>query len=179
MPKSVTVANRTLERGARLAQRIGADTMTLHELAGRLHEFDIVVTCTASTLPIIGKGLLERVMVRRRHRPLFIADLGVPRDVEAEAAGLDDVFLYSVDDLQSIVRENLALRREAVQHAEQLIADQAGPSRPARSRPTTRRASRSRWPTRQCRAGPCASTPSCPSCGPSAARRRFTTWPRS
>ena len=78
-PRSVTVANRTLERGRALADRFGADAITLEALPDRLHEFDIVVTCTASTLPIIGKGLLESVVKRRRHAPVFIADLGVPR----------------------------------------------------------------------------------------------------
>ena len=124
-PRSVTVANRTLERGRALADRFGADAITLEALPERLHEFDIVVTCTASTLPIIGKGLLESVVRQRRHAPVFIADLGVPRDVEAEAGGLDDVFLYSIDDLRAIVNENLAIRREAVVLAEQMIADQA------------------------------------------------------
>ena len=124
-PRSVTVANRTLERGRALADRFGADAITLEALPERLHEFDIVVTCTASTLPIIGKGLLESVVRQRRHAPVFIADLGVPRDVEAEAAGLDDVFLYSIDDLRGIVNENLAIRREAIVLAEQMIADQA------------------------------------------------------
>jgi glutamyl-tRNA reductase len=125
-PKSVTVANRTLERGANLASRVDAQAMTLNELPERLREFDIVVTCTASTLPIIGKGLLERVVKQRKHAPIFIVDLGVPRDVEAEAAELDDVFLYPIDDLQVIVRENLSIRREAVVQAEQMIADQTG-----------------------------------------------------
>jgi glutamyl-tRNA reductase len=123
-PRSITVANRTLERGSKLADRLGADAMTLNELPDRLREFDIVVTCTASTLPIIGKGMLERVVKQRKHAPVFIADLGVPRDVEAEAADLDDVFLYSIDDLQAIVKENLSIRREAVVQAEQMIADQ-------------------------------------------------------
>ncbi|MCC6196902.1 MAG: glutamyl-tRNA reductase [Burkholderiales bacterium] len=123
-PRSVTVANRTLERGSKLASRLGAGAITLNELPDRLHDFDIVVTCTASTLPIIGKGLLERVVKQRKHAPLFIADLGVPRDVEGEAADLDDVFLYSIDDLQGIVQENLTIRREAVAQAEQMIADQ-------------------------------------------------------
>ena len=123
-PKSVTVANRTIERGSKLADRLGAEAMTLNELPERLHEFDIVVTCTASTLPIIGKGMLERVVKQRRHAPVFIVDLGVPRDVEPEAAELDDVFLYSIDELQVIVKENLQVRREAVVQAEQMIADQ-------------------------------------------------------
>jgi glutamyl-tRNA reductase len=123
-PKSVTVANRTLEHGHRLASRIGGTVITLHELPERLHEFDIVVTCTASTLPIIGKGVLERTVKERCHAPLFIVDLGVPRDVEPEVAELDDVFLFSIDDLQVIVRENLSIRKEAVHQAERIIAEQ-------------------------------------------------------
>ena len=84
----------------------------------------MIVTCTASTLPIIGKGMLERVVKQRRHAPVFIVDLGVPRDVEPEAAELDDVFLYTVDDLAEIVKDNLQIRREAVVQAEQMIAEQ-------------------------------------------------------
>src|SRR5574340_1440326 len=124
-PRSITVANRTLERGQKLAQRFGAEAITLAELASRLAQFDIVVTCTASTLPIIGKGTLERVVHARRHAPVAIVDLGVPRDVEAEAAELDDVFLYSIDDLSEIVQGNLQVRREAVTQAEEMIAAQA------------------------------------------------------
>ena len=86
-------------RQAARATRFGAEAITLTELPERLAQFDIIVTCTASTLPIIGKGMLERVVKQRRHAPVFIVDLGVPRDVEPEAATLDDVFLYSVDDL--------------------------------------------------------------------------------
>ncbi len=124
-PRSITVANRTLERGGKLAQRFGADAITLTDLTGRLAQFDIIVTCTASTLPIIGKGTLERVIRERRHAPVLVVDLGVPRDVEAEAAVLDDVFLYSIDDLAEIVKDNLQIRREAVAQAEQMIAAQA------------------------------------------------------
>jgi glutamyl-tRNA reductase len=124
-PRSITVANRTLERGNHLAHRFGADAITLTELNERLAHFDVIVTCTASTLPIIGKGTLERVVKQRRHAPVLIVDLGVPRDVEPEAAKLDDVFLYSIDDLSDIVKDNLQIRREAVVQAEQMIADQA------------------------------------------------------
>jgi len=123
-PKSITVANRTLERGEKLADRFGAEAITLTELTERLAQFDLIVTCTASTLPIIGKGTLERVVRQRRHAPVFIADLAVPRDVEAEAARLDDVFLYSVDDLTEIVKDNLSIRRESVTEAERMIAEQ-------------------------------------------------------
>src|SRR5512137_1924328 len=91
-PRSIAIANRTLERGRELAARFGATAIMLNEMPDRLHEFDIVVTCTASSLPIIGKGLLERVVKARRHAPVFIVDLAVPRDVEPEAGQLNDVF---------------------------------------------------------------------------------------
>jgi len=123
-PRSISVANRTLERGSNLAARFGADAITLTELTERLAQFDVIVTCTASTLPIIGKGTLERVVRQRRHAPVLIVDLGVPRDVEPEVSTLDDVFLYSVDDLAAIVKDNLQIRREAVVQAEQMIAGQ-------------------------------------------------------
>ena len=123
-PKSITIANRTLERGCRLAERFHAEAMTLNEMPDALPRFDIIVTCTASTLPILGKGLLERVVKQRRHAPIFIVDLAVPRDVEREVAELDDVFLYTVDDLANIVRDNLQVRKEAVVQAEEMIAVQ-------------------------------------------------------
>jgi glutamyl-tRNA reductase len=98
--------------------------MTLNELPERLPQFDIIVTCTASTLPILGLGLIERVVRERRHAPVFIVDLAVPRDVEPEVGALDDVFLYSVDDLAAIVKDNLAIRRESLTQAEAMIAAQ-------------------------------------------------------
>jgi len=124
-PRSITIANRTLERGRELAARFHAEAVTLNEMPERLHEFDIVVTCTASMLPILGKGLLERVIKARRHAPIFIVDLAVPRDVEPEAAKLNDVFLYSIDDLAEIVKDSLQIRQEAVREAEEMIATQA------------------------------------------------------
>ena len=124
-PTSITIANRTLERGRQLAERFGAEAITLTELPERLPEFGIIVSCTASTLPILGKGLLERVVKARRHAPIFIVDLAVPRDVEPEAAELDDVFLYTIDDLSNVIKDNLQIRRESVVQAEQMIATQA------------------------------------------------------
>jgi glutamyl-tRNA reductase len=123
-PKSITVANRTLERGAQLAARFSAGSITLNELPDRLANFDIIVTSTASSLPILGKGMLERAVKARRHAPMFIVDLAVPRDVEPEAAKLDDLFLYSVDDLAHIVKGNLRIRVDSVREAEAMIADQ-------------------------------------------------------
>jgi len=124
-PRSMTVANRTLERGTQLASRFAADAIALNELSQRLAQFDIVITSTASSLPILGKGMLERAIKARQHAPMFIVDLAVPRDVEPEAAELDDVFLYSIDDLTNIVKDNLTIRGDSVREAEVLIAEQA------------------------------------------------------
>jgi len=123
-PKSITVANRTLERGEQLAAQFGGDAIALNELSDRLAQFDIIITSTASSLPILGKGMLERAIKSRRHTPMFIVDLAVPRDVEAEAAELNDVFLYSIDDLANIVKDNLQIRTEAVTQAEEMITEQ-------------------------------------------------------
>lgn len=120
-PKHITVANRTLERAETLARRINGHAVTLNELPEQLSQHDIIVTCTASTLPILGKGMVERALKARKHRPLFIVDLAVPRDVEAEVAELDDVFLYTVDDLSEVVRDGLDARQGAVKEAEVII----------------------------------------------------------
>ncbi len=120
-PKRITVANRTLERAQTLARRIDGHAITLNELPEQLAAHDIIVTCTASPLPILGKGMVERALKARKHRPLFIVDLAVPRDVEAEVAELNDVFLYSVDDIADVVREGLDARQNAVKEAEVII----------------------------------------------------------
>src|SRR5438094_3121145 len=125
-PARMTVANRTLERAEKLAHRFGARTMELKALPDQLHEYDIIVSCTASSLPILGKGLVERALRARRRRPIFMVDLAVPRDIEPEAAELDDVFLYTVDDLAEIVSLNLDARRSAVDQAEAIIESQVG-----------------------------------------------------
>jgi glutamyl-tRNA reductase len=125
-PARITVANRTLERAERLASRFGASAIELRSLVERLHEHDIVVSCTASSLPILGKGLVERALRARRHKPVFMVDLAVPRDIEQEAGELDDVFLYTVDDLGQIVAANLDARRSAVVQAEAIIETQVG-----------------------------------------------------
>ena len=120
-PKSITVANRTLERGEKIASQHGGSVMRLAELPDRLHEFDAVVSCTASTLPIIGLGAVERALKRRRHRPMFMVDLAVPRDIEPEVQALQDVYLYTVDDLSSVVQTGQANRQAAVAQAEAII----------------------------------------------------------
>src|SRR5688572_31389464 len=125
-PARITVANRTLERAERLAHRFNARAIELRALAEQLHEYDIVVSCTASSLPILGKGLVERALRARRRRPMFMVDLAVPRDIEPEAGELDDVFLYTLDDLAGIVSANLDARRSAVEQAEVIIDSQVG-----------------------------------------------------
>ncbi|MEW6343512.1 MAG: glutamyl-tRNA reductase [Pseudomonadota bacterium] len=120
-PRELVVANRTAERGARLAERFNGRAIPLSDLPARMHEFDIIVSCTASTLPIIGLGAVERAVKARRHRPIFMVDLAVPRDIEPEVGKLEDVFLYTVDDLGAIVREGNASRQAAVAQAEAII----------------------------------------------------------
>ena len=117
-PKHIAIANRTLERGEKLATRFGGEVM---DLAERLHEFDAVVSCTASQLPIIGLGAVERALKKRRHRPIFMVDLAVPRDIEPEVKDLDDVYLYTVDDLAQVVHTGQANRQAAVAQAEAII----------------------------------------------------------
>jgi glutamyl-tRNA reductase len=120
-PKAIAVANRTLERGERLATRFGGEVMRLADLPSRLHEFDAVVSCTASTLPIIGLGAVERALKLRRHRPMFMVDLAVPRDIEPEVKELQDVYLYTVDDLATVVQTGQESRQAAVAQAEAII----------------------------------------------------------
>ena len=131
-PRSITVANRTLERGQLLADKL-SDLSTQHntkairlaDLPEQLAGFDIVISCTASTLPILGLGLVERAIKTRKHsrnaKPIFMVDLAVPRDIEPEVARLNDVFLYTVDDLGSVVQTGLEQRQAAVAQAEVII----------------------------------------------------------
>jgi glutamyl-tRNA reductase len=120
-PCRITFANRTLERAEELGHRYGAATITLTELPEHLPAHDVVITCTASPLPIIGKGTIERTLKARRRRPIFMVDLAVPRDVEPEVAELDDVFLYTVDDLGRVAQEGESSRQAAVAQAEAII----------------------------------------------------------
>ena len=121
LPKRITIANRTTERAAQLAARFQADTLRLDEVPTHLAEYDIVVSCTASPLPVIGLGAVERALKARRHRPMVMVDLAVPRDIEREIGTLDDVFLYTLDDLGKIVEDGLESREAAVVEAEGII----------------------------------------------------------
>ena len=120
-PKAIAIANRTLERGEKLASRFGGEAMRLADLPSRLAEFDIIVSCTASTLPIIGLGAVERALKARKHRPMFMVDLAVPRDIEPEVKALEDIYLYTVDDLAQVVQQGQANRQAAVAQAEVII----------------------------------------------------------
>ena len=123
-PRRMTFANRTLERAQALADRFLGRAITLNELPSQLATHDIVVSSTASTLPIIGKGLTESALRARKHRPMLMVDLAVPRDIEGEVGALDDVFLYTVDDLGKIAREGMEVRGNAVTQAEAIIENQ-------------------------------------------------------
>ncbi|MDQ2148166.1 glutamyl-tRNA reductase [Alcaligenaceae bacterium C4P045] len=120
-PRSMVVANRTLARAETLADRFSAQTMKLADLPDRLADFDVIVSCTASSLPILGLGMVERATKLRRHRPIVMVDLAVPRDIEPEVGRLDDIYLYSVDDLGKFVQSGTDARRAAVVQAEAII----------------------------------------------------------
>jgi glutamyl-tRNA reductase len=122
---SLSVANRTLAKAEAIAKPLGATTLTLTQIPNHLKDADIVISSTASQLPILGKGLVERALKDRRHKPMFLVDLAVPRDIEAEVCELDDAYLYTVDDLQQIVEKNLESRQHAALQAEQMIEQQA------------------------------------------------------
>jgi glutamyl-tRNA reductase len=122
-PHRMVIANRSEARGQALAQRWQAEQMPLADLPHRLHEFDIVISCTASTLPLIGLGAVKAALRQRKHRPVFMLDLAVPRDIEPQVKGLSDVFLYTVDDLAEVVQSGMDQRRQAYTQAETIIEE--------------------------------------------------------
>ena len=108
--KNVVVANRTLDRAQALAERLSAKAILLSEVPESLGDFDIVISSTASQLPILGKGAVESALKSRKRRPIFMVDIAVPRDIEPQVADLPDVYLYTVDDLRDIIDNNVRLR---------------------------------------------------------------------
>lgn len=121
----ITVANRTLANAQAMADAFGGQAITLAQIPHHLPQADVVISSTASTLPILGKGMVEEATATRRHQPMLLVDIAVPRDIEAQVGELDDVYLYTVDDLQGIVEQNMASRRAAADEAEIIAKDQA------------------------------------------------------
>jgi glutamyl-tRNA reductase len=119
--KKMIIANRTRERAQALADEVGAEVIALSDIDERLKEADIIITSTASPLPIIGKGMVERALKARRNQPMLLVDIAVPRDVEPEVGKLANAYLYSVDDLQNIIQHNLAQRKAAAVQAESIV----------------------------------------------------------
>jgi glutamyl-tRNA reductase len=117
----ILVANRTLERAHNLAMEFDGFALALTEMPNHLAEADIIISSTASPLPVLGKGAVESALKKRKHRPMFMVDIAVPRDIEAEVSDLADVYLYSVDDLQEVIQENLRSRQEAAEQAQEII----------------------------------------------------------
>lgn len=122
--KRMIIANRTLERSQHLANDYSAYAIALGDIPHHLAEADIIISSTASQLPILGKGAIERAIKARKHRPIFIVDIAVPRDIEPEAGELEDVYLYTVDDLRDVIQDNLRNRQQAAQQAEEIIDTQ-------------------------------------------------------
>jgi len=118
------VANRTIARAQELATQFDAYAIGLTELPAHLPDADIVIASTASPVPILGKGTVESALKRRRHRPIFMVDIAVPRDIEAEVGDLEDIYLYTVDDLDEVIQGNLRSRQDAAEQAKEIITFQ-------------------------------------------------------
>jgi glutamyl-tRNA reductase len=115
------VANRTLDRAHNLANQFDGYAISLTEISTHLAEADIIISSTASPLPILGKGAVESALQKRKHQPVFMVDIAVPRDIEAEVGNLNDVYLYTVDDLDEVIQENMRSRQEAALQAKEII----------------------------------------------------------
>ncbi len=121
----ITVANRTLNRAQELAADFSADAILLSDIPDYLPQADIVISSTASQLPILGKGAVESALKKRKHKPIFMVDIAVPRDIEPEVEELADVYLYTVDDLQEVIQDNLRARQTAADVAQEIIDQEA------------------------------------------------------
>ena len=120
--ENIVMINRTVARAQVLAEKFQGKAATFAELAKELEQVDIVISATGSTIPVIGKGTVERVLKQRKHKPMFMVDLAVPRDIEPEVADLSDIYLYCVDDLQHVIEKSLKNRSAAAEEAERLIS---------------------------------------------------------
>ncbi|MGQ8365654.1 glutamyl-tRNA reductase [Glaciecola sp. 1036] len=123
--KTITVANRTLERASDLADKLDGKAISISQVPAHLAEADVVISSTASSLPLIGTGMVSTALKQRRHKPMLLIDLAVPRDIENEVADLDDAYLYTVDDLQDIIEQNLANREQAAKQASEIITQKS------------------------------------------------------
>ncbi len=119
--KHIIVANRTLDRAQRLAREFNGEAILLADIPEQLHRADIVISSTASQLPLLGKGAVESALKKRKHKPMFMLDIAVPRDIEEQVGELDDVYLYTVDDLHAVIDENKKSRVAAADQAEEII----------------------------------------------------------
>ena len=117
----ITVANRTLNRAQELAENFAAEAILLSDIPDYLHRADIVISSTASQLPILGKGAVESALKKRKHKPIFMVDIAVPRDIEPEVEELDDIYLYTVDDLEEVIQDNLRARQSAADMAQDIV----------------------------------------------------------
>ena len=118
---SMVIANRSLERASKLAQEVGAGAVQISDVPEQLEKADIVISSTASQLPILGKGATESALKKRKHKPIFMVDLAVPRDIETEVGNLDDIYLYTIDDLNKVVDKNQHTRVLAAEAAQEII----------------------------------------------------------
>ena len=119
--KHIIVANRTLDRAQRLAREFSGEAILLADIPEQLHRADLVISSTASQLPLLGKGAVESALKKRKHKPMFMLDIAVPRDIEEQVGELDDVYLYTVDDLHAVIDENKKSRVAAADQAEEII----------------------------------------------------------
>ena len=120
-PKKIIIANRSISRGNSLAKKIGGEACLLAEINDQIHDFDIVISCTGSQLPVIGLGMIERALKIRKHKPMLLIDLAIPRDIESEASKLNDIFLYTLDELAQTAQEGIDRRTDAIKDAEKII----------------------------------------------------------
>lgn len=121
--KHIIVANRTRKNAEKITSKYGGEAISLAQISKYMHKADILITSTAAPIAIIGKGLIESAMKKRKQKPMFILDIAVPRDVEVEVSQLDGVYLYTVDDLNSVIDENMDNRNQAKEIALQIIGE--------------------------------------------------------